>query len=1067
MKQIVKLLLVGLTLSVLQAQEVKKGTLSVLLFSHGKPLVENEVKVDGKQVFLTDKDGAIRTKLSAGKHQVEIFGKDSSGANLGYFKKPVTIEEGKDTQVIATLSSTQADTIDIDTPVKSDASTETVMDKTTGEGTLIGRVLSSEGSKPIQGARVFVRGTSVDTRTDANGRFSAKVPSGVNLSISVVHSAYSAQTLGNIKVKKGGTTSRTIKLTPASMELEEFVVLAPKVEGSITDVIQEEKKTTSIANIIGAEQFAKKGDSSASSALKRVPGLTLVGNGNVYVRGLGERYSNIELNGMALPSPNPIKRVVPVDVFPSSAIGSIVIQKSPSADIPSNFGGGYINIRTRDVTDEDFIRISMGASAHDTVGKEGIDYEGSTTDWLGVDDGYRAINSQVLAATTSVEGKRPVTISLPEGFTREDIFNLTKKFYTRIYDIQNKPTSPGYNVGIEGQKVHHIDDENLLSAYLSYNYSSKQMYVKQKTHSYFMSLNGNIESQPDGIGENRISTHSYKQNLMFNLAYSFNDVLKLKYTKLYLLDSEKSTKQTQAIIGSDSADTLISRLGWDEKIINTDQLSGNMKFYMYGDHELDFGIENASASMNRPGDVEYWYYNIGQGYEYNTLVSTNAQIQKINSKDDVIAGYVKDKMKLNLFSENDYAEIGMSFQSKKRNASTLRYYASPIKDLGTSVYLSNIDTVLRNGIYNAANYDQLAFSLQTLYSPSDIYHATLDENYGFVNIALDPLEGMEVILGAKKAHMSQKLSFLTEDRADGRKLRFTNKEITLDKILPSFSVKYAFDEKDQVKFSYGQSYIYPDFREFTSGGYMDPNEIAQIVGNPDLTYTDITNFDLKYEHYFTDVNYITAAVFYKSLINPIEDASIPSSTIPVYTYINSKSANIYGIELDGTTNLGFLKGEHTSTIEKYLGDLNNYYLSANMTFLKSKVDLTEKQKAEYTTDGRQLQGLSPTVYNLTLGYDDPQKRSLTLNYNLMGQRIRKVGMIESVILGQKWPDLYEVPAPLLDFVWIEQFENGLKMEFKAENIINGDTVWTLGKNGLETNRFKTGRSYSIGVSYNF
>ena len=247
---------------------------------------------------------------------------------LGYFKKPIVIKEGKDTQVVASFTMDEPE-IDIDTPIgesESSAKKEKEL-KAKGLGTLNGRVITTDKGAPISGARVFVKGTSIDTRTDGNGNFSVKIPADSDVSVSVVHSAYSAQTLTEINVAKDGTVSRTIKLTPASLELEEFVVLAPKVEGSIADIMMEEKESSAIANILGSEEFSKKGDSDAASALKRVTGITLVGGKNIYVRGLGERYSNVEMNSMPLPSPDPTKRTVPLDIFPSSVIGSLKSSK--------------------------------------------------------------------------------------------------------------------------------------------------------------------------------------------------------------------------------------------------------------------------------------------------------------------------------------------------------------------------------------------------------------------------------------------------------------------------------------------------------------------------------------------------------------------------------------------------------------------------------------------------------------------------------------------------------------------------------------------------------------------
>ncbi|OYY57151.1 MAG: hypothetical protein B7Y52_01990, partial [Sulfurovum sp. 28-43-6] len=303
MKQIFKLsVLLLIALSAAWSSEQKTGTLTVLVFKNETPLNGSIVTVDGKKVFKSDIDGALKTTLPVGQHTVEIVGRGVNKENLGYFKKSVTIKESRDTQVISTFTNSKTPVVSVDTPVGTLTQAKTAQAvNVTGKGKLNGVVLSSEDKTPISGARVFVKGTSVDARTDANGRFSVEVPSGVALSISVVHTAYSSQTVGGVQVAKDGAASRTIALTPASMELEEFVVLAPKVEGSLAEVIAEEKNINAVANILGYEEMSKKGDSTAAAALSRVTGVTLIDGKSIYVRGLGDRYSNVELNGLPLP----------------------------------------------------------------------------------------------------------------------------------------------------------------------------------------------------------------------------------------------------------------------------------------------------------------------------------------------------------------------------------------------------------------------------------------------------------------------------------------------------------------------------------------------------------------------------------------------------------------------------------------------------------------------------------------------------------------------------------------------------------------------------------------------
>lgn len=379
------------------------GTASIFSFLEGVALEGNEVLVDGKEKFYTDDDGSVEVVLEVGKHQIEVFAKDVNGHNIGYAKKSIEVKDSRDTQVIVTFEAGQViPLINVDTPIGKSNIYGSDSNET---ATLNGVVLTSDKNLPISNARVFVKGTSIDAKTDENGKFSVAIPANMPVSISVVHSEYSAQTVNDLNAKQDESIEVEVKLTPASMELEEFIVLAPKVEGSIATIMAEEKNSNAITNIVGSDEISKKGDSSAAGALKRVTGVTLVDGKDVYVRGLGGRYSNVEMNSMPLPSPDPQSRTVPLDIFPSTVIGSMKVQKSATADIPASYGGGYVDIRTKDKSKDNFFKITTEIKANSNTGKEVTSYQGSSTDWLGSDDGYRALPDAVLNDSKIVVGE--------------------------------------------------------------------------------------------------------------------------------------------------------------------------------------------------------------------------------------------------------------------------------------------------------------------------------------------------------------------------------------------------------------------------------------------------------------------------------------------------------------------------------------------------------------------------------------------------------------------------------------------------------------------------------------
>jgi hypothetical protein len=1058
MNRLLRLLLVIIVPFAVMASETKKGTLTVLLFSDGKPLVGNEIKIDGRKVYTTDKDGAVNLSIKEGKHQLEIFGKSAAGVNLGYFKKTISIKESRNTEVIATLSRSGADSIDIDTPVAVEAMKVKVQEASTGTGTLIGTVRSSEGNMPIAGARVFVRGTAVDVRTDENGKFQATVPSGKTLSISVVHSAYSAQTVSGIKVVKDKTTSRVVKLTPASMELEEFVVLAPKVEGSLTDIIAEEKNINAVANILGSEELSKKGDSTAAAALRRVTGVTLVDGRNIYVRGLGERYSNIEMNSMPLPSPNPLKRTVPLDIFPSSVIGSMLVQKSASADIPSSFGGGYIDIRTKEKFDEDFIKISLAGKINNYTGDSTIDYVGSATDWTGYDSSFRNIPQPILDATQVQVGERTPTFTTRD-FTKEELSEYTRMYTNRIYGLYESTLMPGFGGSIEGAKSYDFNDDHHLTIYANYSYGQDSRYRPEEFYGYDYDADGNQKPDATKYGTIDQTAMAVAHGGMLNIGYNYADVLRVKYTKLYTNNAVKTTRLTDGIIGSNYSHLTYYNLNWEQRELNVDQISGDFDYEIFDlDSNLKFGLQTSTAEFYQPNNYQYIYITEG-GLTFNDNTKSNHLANRVTSDDTLNAMYLKNKHDIEIFNPDEFIEYGINFSSKERVSRQQKYYLDKTNNLPVTDrdLVQEIDAIYANYVLPPYPYDYRLFQIATLFKAEDSFDAYVDEMSPYISWMSRPHEDVEMVLGVRYVDLQQdidqfKLDVTNPDFSQRNNVILVRDSLTIDDYFPSVSIKYRYSEKQQFDLAASKTYIMPDLREFTEGEYFHPFDVATIVGNPELVNTIIYNFDLKYSYFFSESENVKLGLFYKYMDKPIEDVMLPSTSLPIYSFANTEEATLYGFEIDGRKNFDFIDPKWS-----------NYYISGNFSYNSSEVKLTEEQKAIFTTDNRALQGLSPFVVNLTLGYET-ENRSVLLNLNHMDERIRKVGVIDGP---DRELDQYEAPATLLDFVWTEKFKYvyDFEVRMKAGNLLDDEVVWRQGE-GV-TRKFKNGRTLGVKVSAKF
>jgi outer membrane receptor protein involved in Fe transport len=197
---------------------------------------------------------------------------------------------------------------------------------------------------------------------------------------------------------------------------------------------------------------------------------------------------------------------------------------------------------------------------------------------------------------------------------------------------------------------------------------------------------------------------------------------------------------------------------------------------------------------------------------------------------------------------------------------------------------------------------------------------------------------------------------------------------------------------------------------------------------------------------------VNVGLFYKYMDKPIEDTQEASSSLPIYSYTNTDNAVLYGFEVDGRKSFDFIDDS-----------LRNYYFSGNFSYTKSDVTLTEEQESLYTTNHRELQGLSPIVINASLSYEK-KGRSVTLSYNKMGERIRKIGLIDAE---DEYPDYYEVPPQLVDFVWIETFKNGVSVSVKLKNLLDEKVIWYQGDEDHITNSYRLGQYYSVAMSYKY
>jgi outer membrane receptor protein involved in Fe transport len=1034
-------LMVIFTLSLFATE---KGFMSLFLFKGDLPLPKSEILIDNKIKKFTDEDGYLKIDLDIGKHQLQIFAKEGK-ENLAFAKKPFLVEKGKTTQLILTLDEIlKIESEDNQAPDlnKTIETKDNFIEEEKAFGELKLKIISSDSGENIKDARVFVKGSSLDAVSNISGEVDLKLPEG-NYTISVIHSNFSSQTVRDLVISSKTPLQKSIKLTPASMELQEFVVLAPHIEGSMASLTAEQKKSDVIADIVGSEQMSKKGDSNAASALKRVAGLTVIGGKSVYVRGLGDRYASTELNSLALPSPNPLKRVVPLDLFPSGVIGTLQVQKTFSPDISGAFGGGYINIRTRNSVDSDYVKFSTGLQIHSSTGKSSYNYQGSSTDWLGFDNSYRVLDTALLNFAKISVGEKGNSVGLLKD---DEVLSLKKNLNSRNFNVQKESVPLGYDASIEFSQNYKYE-KHKFGILANYKYSTSSKSIDFERFDYEVSSNGVQDVEPNSVSTLNLSKTTIQQGGIFNLNYEYENFL-AKLTKLYVLNSSDQTRYNYGTFGENSVPRKDYYLDWEEREIDVNQFIGDLKYHFYYDMELDFGAEYATSSLDQPANVQYGYTQDRRSgvYIFNSQYKS-LDIENQFSEDTLYNFYVKNKIFYPLFSENDYLEIGVNIEDKEREARSIKYRVQESSS-DNDLMASDMNTILDN-------YDEYKIIMNS--TASDQYDADLKRNAIYFKFLTKLYDQFELSAGLRRVDLKQSVAKFN-DRTDSGLVEKDISNLDFVKNLPSLSLKYQIDEKNQIRFAYSKSFVYPDFREFVQSVFSHPEQVALIQGNPNLIETDIASYDFRYEYYFNTLDNITTALFFKDLDNPIEDTQeFSTSGLTKYSFDNSKRATLTGIEISWLKDLEF--------ISEYL---EFFSISGNYTYISSDVTLTEDQKRRFVSGDRELQGLSPQILNLTLGYDNRNGRSLNLSYNQMDKRLMKVALKNGdVIFGY---DDYEYPAPILDLVWIERFkssyfENGLNFKLKLGNLLDGETEWK--QKDRTTYKYKSGRDFSLSIGMQF
>ena len=900
------------------------------------------------------------------------------------------------------------------------------------KGSVVGTVIDKEASdEPLAFANVLIKGTTKGTTTDFDGLYEiANVDPGT-YSIVFSYLGYETIEIPNVAIEAGKVTTINVPMAASEgMSLDEVVVTTTTRKDSEAALLLDQKRAVEIKTAIGAQELAKKAVSDAADATTKVTGVNKKeGSSKIYVRGLGDRYNSTTFNGLPLPSNDPGDKNIDLSLFGTDIIENVGISKSFSANLSSDVAGANIDIVSREMTTSSLFKVGISSGYNSqTTFKDFKNIDGAN--WVGVN-------------TDTKHNVRDLTVySFSNGFTPE-----------------TNTASPNLGLSINYGKKFQVSDESTISFFLVGSFDNK--YSFQDGVSENVIDVGNTGSQFD------TKTYNYNASkmLMGNLVYKINANHKLSFNHLFVHSNNQKIEDftgTTTDIGRGEDDNRLVNLLLQTEVQNrlfVNQLLSNHKF----GETIDVNASLGYSSI----------YNDEPDRRKNTFIIDND-----DNTTRISQNAVRDNSRFygNLF-ENDYSAnvnavkyLGERFENKGKV--TLGYNGRITDRKFDGIYFDHnfaaprtafVDLDNLDNTFNQENLSNGVFGIETsrgrnnndadTYLPQ-LYDADKKVHAAYIDAIYNVTDKFTANVGVRAEDIKMNVTWNTNISFPGFS---NNSSIDLDKqyILPSLNLKYALNEKINLRASGSLSYTYPQFKEIAPFAYEGIN--YQESGNPGLLPSDNYNAEVKFEIFPKSNELFAVGVFGKLIQNSINRLERNSSIERDFTFDNAGDASVFGVEVE--TKLDLFNSESDDFKR------NNISVGANATFMKTKLEYnTNNTSFNYTGSTSELEGASPFTINADVSYkfDFEEKETIaSLVFNYQSDKVYSIGtnFQENII---------EKAVPMLDLVFSHKFNKTIGLKLNAKNILNPSFErYRDIPEKITMNSYKNGVGISAGLSLNF
>ncbi len=907
-----------------------------------------------------------------------------------------------------------------------------------------GKIVDSKTGTPLSGVSVTLVGETRGVATDIDGRYVLNVPAGKPTVIRITSIGYQTKEVESTEAKAGELLNLDVVLETAVKTEAEIVIRTTRRQETTAALIAYQKNTNTVAQVVSAESIKRSPDKNTSEVLKRIPGTSIQEGKYIVVRGLNDRYNQTMLNGILLGTTEPDRKTFSFDIFPAGMIDNIIVNKAFLPEFSGEWAGGLVQVNTKDVPAKNYFNIVLGTGFNtQTVGKDFYQYKGGDLDFLGWDDGFRAIPDELPLRSKYGSLERAEKTEFGKMFKNVWSADRNENNFLPVLN-SNVQLSGGFNVKL-GQK-------SKLGTVLAINYNQSNKRTDYIQNRLYV-VNGTTPSLTYDYSDKKYSK-DYLWGGLANFTFQLGSNNKISIKNLFNVNAtdyvnERTGKDFEfdpfegeniratelalktntffntSITGDHNLVGLDAKLHWYGSFNILDQYIPDQRRIQYnqdpGDPSNPYQLLiGASQSSQKSGSRYYGFLN---DYNYVTGGDVTKSFNLWDLEQSIKAGYffqVKDR----LFDSRPFA-----FYLPGNNVDLIRLPASQVfspENFG-------------NGSDNKFGFNELSGD-QYRYIANTILNA------GFIQLENQFGEKLKAAYGVRFENYDQVIGSLRQsDR------RHFHSEV-LD-WLPGVNLTYKLNPKTNIRLSGSQTVIRPEFRELSDFAFYDFDLNATVSGNKTLERTKVSNLDLRYEIYPRSGELFTLGVFYKDFQKPIElffnqSGAGSSST---FNYLNADEAYSFGAELEMRKRLDFADA------------LRNFTFQTNISYIYNRVTRNDANL------DRPMQGQSPYVVNAGLQYDvEKLGINTTLLFNMIGDRIFYVG-------GNDFPPVTEQHRPLLDFQIAKKIlkEEG-EIKFNISDILNQAANFYLDVNN--NRKFESGtdvlaikRKYgsTVGISFSY